>query len=109
MGEGYLLSLPLFSEEHMTILTGEVSGSVTAKQLPDIRYEVLNIKAEISNSGNIYIGVSGVTLPNGITDITTGYELTSGESIWIVVPGNLNSIWIICDNAGDDLVYLAQQ
>jgi hypothetical protein len=60
-----------------------------------------------SNSGNVYIGGPGVTIPDGSTDTTSGWEIDAGqETEWLYVD-NLNVFYRICNNAGDDLVYLA--
>ena len=91
-----------------TIATGEIAGSATAAQMPSVAGRQVNFKAQRANAGNVYIGVAGVTKPNGTTDITTGFELDAGEETgWIFVPGeDLNSFYRICDNAGDDLTYM---
>jgi len=89
------------------IASGEVSGSATAKQLPDIQCNMVMIKAVGSNAGNVYVGGSGVTVVNGTTDTTSGFELGAGEETGIVPINNLNVLYIICDNAGDDITYLA--
>ena len=93
----------------MKILTGEVSGSTTRKQLPDIEFELCQIKAVASNSGKVYVGNSGVTKPDGTTDTSSGMELAAGDFTWFIMPGNLSDVWIICDNAGDDIVYIINQ
>ena len=88
--------------------TGALSGSATAAQLPDVEVAgVVRLKAQQGNSGNVYIGLTnGVTKPTDQTDDgTTGYELDAGQEIELVVD-NLNELWIICDNAGDDLTFL---
>jgi len=88
------------------IRCGEVSGSATAKQLPDIDAKLVNIKASIDNAGNVYLGGAGVTIADGNTDATTGLVLDAGqETGWMSLP-NLNLLYIICDNAGDDITYL---
>jgi hypothetical protein len=89
------------------VQTGEVSGSATAKQLPSIECSLVMIIAVGSNSGNVYLGGSGVTVVNTTTDTTSGYELkASAQTPWIPV-NNLNLLYIICDNAGDDITYFA--
>jgi hypothetical protein len=95
-----------------TIYHGEVLGSTDPKQLPDVSYRYGYIKAERGNSGNVYIGSSSDVELIGSTDDTTtgGFELDAGEVLLLdVLPvdghGNLNEHWIICDNAGDDIVY----
>jgi len=86
--------------------TGEVSGSATAKVLPTIPGSMIWIKAVSSNAGDVYLGTSTVTVVNGTTDITSGWELAAGEQIGPLPLANLNLLYIICDNAGDDIVYI---
>jgi hypothetical protein len=87
--------------------TGELAGSVTAIQMPDVPCSMVRFKALADNAGNVYIGASGVTLPNGATDITTGFPLDAGDDTGFVPCDNLNRYYRICDNAGDDLDYWA--
>ena len=89
------------------VKSGEISGSATAKQLPDVSCQTVMFVAANSNVGDVYIGGSGVTAPNGTQDATTGFELKpSAQTPWLTVR-NLDRFYIICDNAGDDLLYLA--
>ena len=85
--------------------SGEVAGSATAKVLPSIPCQMAWIKAVNGNAGDVYLGFSGVTVVDGTTDTTTGYELSAGESIGPLPIHNLNQLYIICDNAGDDITY----
>lgn len=86
--------------------SGELQGSTSALQLPNIPCKLVKFKARDDNAGNVYIGISGVTKPDGTTDTTTGFQLDAGDdSGWIPVD-NLNRLYRICDNAGDDLTYL---
>jgi hypothetical protein len=97
---------PLFPA-HSTVQSGEVSGSATAKQLPDIPCRAVSITALVGNAGNVYLGGAGVTIPDGTTDTTSGLTLDAGVTTdWMPVT-NLNLFYIICDNAGDDITYLA--
>ena len=92
---------------YSTIAVGELQGSATALQLPSVACKLAKLKALISNVGNVYLGGSGVTVPNGATDVTSGIELAPGdETGWLPI-SNLNLLYRICDNAGDDLTYLA--
>ena len=86
---------------------GEIAGSATAKQLPDVDVAgTVKLKALAGNSGNVYLGLStAVTKAAGSQDTTSGFELDSGDEIELSVT-NLNELWIICDNAGDDLSYM---
>jgi hypothetical protein len=85
---------------------GELAGSTTALQLPDVECEFAYLKAKSDNAGRVYIGGAGVTVADGTTDITTGYELEAGDEMTVWVH-NLNELYRICDNAGDDLSYIA--
>jgi hypothetical protein len=90
-----------------TIACGELAGSATAVQMPSVACRLVKFKAVIGNAGNVYIGGAGVTKPNGTTDTTTGLELDAGEETGWMPTDNLNRFYRICDNAGDDLTYLA--
>jgi len=86
---------------------GERAGSATAVQLPTQECRVVLIKAQSGNAGNVYLGrSSAVTVAAGDTDTTTGLELDAGQEIWMEI-GNLNQVYMICNNAGDDVTYIA--
>lgn len=88
------------------IVSGERQGSATAVQLPNVSGSLILITALSSNAGNVYIGAAGVTVPNGTTDTTSGIEIVPGGSTpWIPLP-NLNLLYMICANAGDDITYM---
>lgn len=89
------------------VATGELAGSATALQMPDVECHAVMFKAVSSNAGNVYIGAAGVTAVDGTTDVTTGWELAAGEETGWIPVDNLNRLYRICDNAGDDLVYIA--
>ncbi len=87
---------------------GALSGSASAAQLPSVAVSgTVKLKAQQGNSGNVYLGLSSaVTKPTDQTDdVTTGFELDAGDEIELGV-SNLNELWIICDNAGDDLTFM---
>lgn len=88
-------------------ISGELQGVTSATQLPNRACTYLKLKAQSSNAGSVYIGGSGVTLPDGTTDITSGLELGPGEETGWMPVQNLNMFYYICQNAGDDLTYLA--
>jgi len=92
-------------------VTGEVAGSTTAAQLPSaarLPCKRVTIRARTDNAGNVYIGfTSGVSLPNGSSDQTTGLELAGGDAVTFSLP-HTNMIYFICDNAGDDFTYLIE-
>ena len=86
--------------------TGELAGSATALVMPTIRCKMVNFKAVRTNSGEVYVGKAGVTVPEGTTDTTSGWELSAREETGFLPCGNMNEFYRICDNAGDDLVYI---
>lgn len=86
--------------------SGEIEGSATAKQLPDVECSVVTFKADAANGDIVYVGGSGVTVQDGTQDATTGYPLAAGESVTIFVK-NLDEVYIICASADDDLFYIA--
>jgi len=91
----------------VTVKNGELQGSATALQMPDIDCRMVKFKAQKDNAGYVYIGRTGVTVIDGVTDTTTGYELDAGDDTGWILTDNLNRFYRICDNAGDDLTYVA--
>lgn len=93
-------------DSYSAIASGERQGSATAVALPNISGELIWISAIASNAGNVYIGGAGVTVPDGTTDITSGLQLAPGLTIGPIPIKNLSFLYMICDNAGDDITYL---
>ena len=87
--------------------SGELQGSGSVLQMPTLACKYVKFKARGDNAGYVYIGGSAVTIPNGTTDITTGFELASGEETGWLPATNVNLFYRICNNAGDDLTYIA--
>lgn len=90
------------------VATGEVAGSASAAALPAITGVYwAKLKAAYDNAGYVYIGQSSVTKKDGTTDTTTGFPLAAGEeSPWLRLANEkLSSLYYICDNTGDDLLY----
>jgi hypothetical protein len=95
--------MPSFSNKFRT---GELAGSATAVQNPDVRCRLVKFMAALDNVGKVYIGGEGVTVADGSTDTTTGWPLDAGiETPWIAIQ-NVNLTYRICDNAGDDCFYM---
>ena len=77
--------------------------------MPNVPCQMVMFKAVASNTGDVYIGPAGVTVPDGTADATSGLELSPGQfSPWIPID-NLNRLYLICYNATDDLTYIAFQ
>lgn len=94
-------SLPAYTSNP----SGEVQGVTSATQLPSVAGKLAVLKARLSNTGNVYIGAAGVTIPNNTTDTTSGLELTPGDSVILPI-ANLNQLYRICDNTTDGLTYM---
>ena len=92
---------------YKSLVSGELEGSASAVQMPDITCNAVGFFALTDNVGNVYIGGSGVTVPDGTTDTTSGVPIAPGGQMQFIPCGNLRMFYYICDNAGDDLVYLA--
>ncbi|MDO8671243.1 MAG: hypothetical protein Q7O66_07400 [Dehalococcoidia bacterium] len=102
IGDVDVVTDPVYS----TIANGELQGSASALQLPSVACRGVFLKAAYDNAGRVYVGGSGVTVKDGTTDTTSGIELNAGDEIFLPVT-NLNILYRICDNAGDDLTYFA--
>ena len=89
------------------VVSGERQGSATAVQLPDVPCAMVVISAKSDNAGSVWLGAAGVTAADGTTDTTSGLELEAGDMSPYLPVSNLNQFYIICDNAGDDITYLA--
>ena len=89
-----------------TVASGELQGSASALQMPSVACAMVKFKAVSSNAGNVYIGASSVTVVDGTTDTTTGFELDAGDETGWMMVNNLDVFYRICDNAGDDLTYI---
>ena len=89
------------------IFNGERAGSTSAVQLPDRTCRLVMFVAPNSNTGDVYLGGSGVTVAADTTTITAGYELQpGGQTPWIPIR-NMNLIFMICDGTGDALLWMA--
>lgn len=91
--------------------TAEIAGATSATQLPtNVQRPVKRVTFEAcaSNTGNVYIGfTSGVTKPDGTSDITTGVELVPSQAFTCYMP-HTNIVYYICDNATDDFILLLE-
>lgn len=102
MAEGSTSSIPVYASP----ASGELAGSASAVQMPNIKCQMVKFKALAGNTSNIYIGISGVTVASTNTNTTAGLQMAPGDdSGWILV-NNLNVLYYICSNANDVLTYL---
>ncbi len=91
--------------QYHVVASGEIQGSATAAQMPDISCRAVTFRAAEDNTGNVHIGGPGVTAPDGTTDTTSGIPLEAGDWYQFVPCSNLNIFYYICDNATDDILY----
>ena len=88
--------------------SGELAGSATAVQMPNLACRMVVFKAKNDNTGQVYIGASsGVTVADNATDTTTGLELNAKELTPWLPCLNLNQFWRIGSDANQRLIYLA--
>jgi hypothetical protein len=89
-----------------TAKSGEIALTSVSNQLPNVECLLVKFKAR---GAKVFLGsVDPVTIPNGVTDATTGFELLDGDVIeWLPV-NNLNKFYALASasNAGG-LTYLA--
>ena len=104
---GHLAGVVARQEMYASVASGELAGSAVAVQMPNVVCKLVKFKARSDNVGSVYIGGAAVTKPDGVTDTTTGLQLSAGEETGWLPIDNLNRLYRICDNAGDDLTYLA--
>ncbi len=97
----------MIDQAFKTIVTGEVRGGTTAAQLPDVPCSRVIFKAPSDNATSIFLGVEGVTKPDGTTSTTAGFELDAGQETPVLNISNINQLWMITDVNGDDLTYIA--
>ena len=92
-------------KQYDSVASGELQGSAAALQLPDIPCRAVFFTALAGNAGKVYLGGPAVTVPDGTTDTTSGIELQAGDMTPFIPISNLNKLYRICENAGDDLCY----
>jgi len=87
-----------------SLAAGQVTVGATQVQLTaqaiDDGYEVC-IKALVTNTGTIYLGVTGVLT-------STGFELSAGESISLRIT-NLNLVYAIADAAAQKVCWIVEK
>jgi hypothetical protein len=92
---------------NVAIRTGMEAGSATAAQFQDRPCSFVNFKAKADNSGNVYIGVnSAVAVAGAATSDVVGWELDAGQETGLLPCTNTSNFYKICDNAGDDILFL---
>ena len=85
-----------------TIKTGELAGSATAVQMPDVTCYQVKFKALSDNAGNVYIGGFRVTGAKGPRHNTTGRGVGAGQENQGVRGGKLNVFFRLCTNEGGE-------
>ena len=88
--------------------TGEVEGATSATALPSIAARFVTLRAFIGNTGTVYVGLSGVTVPDGTADAVSGYPLAAGEALTLPLLASMDEIYYICSDADQDIHYIAE-
>lgn len=83
----------------VTVGTSEVALASSSVSVPD-GFSVV-IKALASNTGKVYVGLSGVTTTNG-------FELSAGDTVELFVTA-LSTIHLIADAADQGVAYIVEQ
>jgi len=95
----------------MAGVNGEVRITGETQDLHSQGTSEVWLQAPKSNKGKVYVGFNcngvGITVPDGITDVSSGFELQKGDSIGPIKDGNLKHITFIGTDAGDSLIYFA--
>lgn len=99
---------PTVPADYSVKATGEIAGNTSATVCPTVACRLVKFKALYSNAGFVCLGfTSGVTMPDGTTDATTGFELGPGDETPFLPCANMNEFYRISTNSGDDLTYIA--
>jgi hypothetical protein len=100
--------MPSIDDAFSKVSFGEIGAGVVAAAFPSIKGSFVVLRAADTNPGVIYLGLAGVTIPNGATDTTSGWPLPAGsETLAIPLPSNdLASLSIIASIAGCSLSYM---
>lgn len=86
----------------MSMKSGQVTVSDSGStHFPDIWCIVVGVKAHPDNTDTIWFGNDG---DNAIAT-TTGYPLNAGESLIIVIEGNLNNFYAVAEVDNEKLCW----
>lgn len=78
---------------------GRLAGSINRTQGPNIPCEMVWIKADPDNTGDIFVGGNDVSS-------VVGVELSANDSLGWVPIKNLNLLYYVCTVAADSLQYI---
>jgi hypothetical protein len=87
------------------LTSGEHIAGTAIAALGTVDASLVKFKSRHTNTGTIYIGGVGVTIPNGTADAMSGWPLTAGEeSPWIPI-SNLSKFYSIASVAAQSVIY----
>lgn len=89
-----------------TVATGEIEADSSAVQFASVAAKYVRIKARTTNAASVYIGLAGVTVPDGETTTTCGFELAPGDDTGWIPISNLNLLYIIGSSDADGATYM---
>lgn len=79
--------------------SGQATIGAAESALPDQAARAVRIKAGAGNSGDVYVGRSGVLT-------TDGFHLDAGEDTGWIPVNNLSDVALIASGAGQDVSYI---
>jgi len=88
------------------VVSGVQEGVTAATQLQSIPCNLVLFTAGATNTGNVCLGGSGVTLSTNATNTTGGLELDAGVTIGPLPVSNLSNFYCICTSTADYLTYM---
>ena len=93
-------------EYYETVLTGEIALTSVSNQFPDVPSYLVRFKARKENIRPAFVGPLGVTVPDGVTDQTTGLQMDAqDDSGWMLVR-NLNNFYGLASGGTAGLTYI---
>lgn len=100
--------MPAIDDTFSKVGFGEVGATIVAVALPSIKGSFVVLRAADTNPGVVYLGLAGVTVPDGTTDALSGWPIPAGsETLAIPLPSNdLASLSIIASIAGCSISYM---
>lgn len=87
--------------------TGEIKEGTVAAQLPNVPCHMAILRAFTSNTGDVYLGGSNVTIEGTVTNTTTGLKLEPGDYFGWFPISNLNLLYTIGEGTTNMLNYIA--
>ncbi len=85
----------------LTSKNGCLAGATSATRCPTVQASWVKFQGASGNSGSVYFGQQGVTVPNGSTTTTGGFECAAGADTGWLKCNNVDEFYYISDGSGD--------